>query len=56
LRSLQRSGVVYRPLKIPAPTTDMAVIWRPADESPTLRSFLEIIEEVAEIEEAQTKE
>ena len=49
LRSLQRSGVVYRPLKAPAPTTDMAVIWRPADESPTLRAFLEIIWEVAEI-------
>jgi DNA-binding transcriptional LysR family regulator len=56
LRSLQRSGVVYRPLKMPAPTTDMAVIWRPADESPTLRSFLEIIGEVAEFEEPQTKE
>ncbi len=51
LMSLQRSGVVYRPLKTPAPTTDMAVIWRPADESPTLRSFLEIIWEVAEIRE-----
>ena len=56
LRSLQRSGVVYRPLKMPVPTTDMAVIWRPADESPTLRSFLEIIEEVEEIEEPQIKE
>jgi DNA-binding transcriptional LysR family regulator len=51
LKSLQRSGVVYRPLKTPVPTTDMAVIWRPADESPTLRSFLEIIWEVAEIRE-----
>lgn len=51
LLSLQRSRVVYRPLKHPAPTTDLAVIWRPADESPTLRSFLEIIWEVAEIEE-----
>ena len=50
LRSLQRSGVVYRPLKTPAPTSDMAVIWRPVDESPTLHSFLEIIGEVAEIE------
>lgn len=51
LLSLQRSGVVYRPLQKPAPTTDMAVIWRPADKSPTLRSFLEIIWEVAEMEE-----
>lgn len=51
LLSLQRFGVVYRPLQKPAPTTDMAVIWRPADKSPTLRSFLEIIWEVAEMEE-----
>ncbi len=50
LRSLQRSGVVYRSLKKPAPTTDMAVIWRSSDGAPTLRSFLEIIGEVAEIE------
>lgn len=49
LRSLQRSGVVYRPLRSPAPTTDMAAIWRPDDASPTLRSFLAIIWEVAEI-------
>jgi DNA-binding transcriptional LysR family regulator len=48
LRSLRRTGVVYRPLKKPAPTSDMAVIWRPADESPTLRSFLEIVWEMAE--------
>ena len=51
LKSLQRSGVVYRPLQRPSPTTDMAVIWRPADESPTLRSFLKIIWEVAGIRE-----
>ena len=50
LLSLQRSGVVYRSLKMPAPTTDMAVVWRPEDESPTLRSFLEIVREVAEID------
>jgi hypothetical protein len=48
--------VVYRPLKKPAPTSDMAVIWRPADESPTLRSFLEIVWEMAEIEEPHAKE
>ncbi len=50
LMSLQRSGVVYRPLKSPAPTTDMAVIWRPEDKSPTLCTFLEIIWEVANSE------
>jgi DNA-binding transcriptional LysR family regulator len=48
LQSLQRAGVVYRPLRAPAPTTDMAVIWRHDDPSPTLRSFLEIVWEVAE--------
>ena len=48
LRSLQRAGVVYRPLRAPAPATDMAVLWRPDDPSPTLRSFLEIVWEVAE--------
>lgn len=51
LLSLQRSGVVYRPLREPAPTTDMAVIWRPGDTSPTLFSFLQIVREVAEIGE-----
>jgi len=50
LRSLQRAGVVYRPLKSPAPTSDMAVIWRPADTSPTLNAFLEIIREVEDID------
>jgi DNA-binding transcriptional LysR family regulator len=56
LRSLQRLGVVYRPLKKTAPTTDMAVIWRPDDQSPTLQSFLEIIWEVAQGEKILEKE
>ncbi len=51
LTSLQRLGVIYRPLKKPAPTTDMAVIWRSGDESPTLQSFLEILLELSTIEE-----
>jgi DNA-binding transcriptional LysR family regulator len=55
LQSLQRSGVVYRPLQSPAPTIDMAVIWRPDDKSPTLRSFLEIIWEVAKTEATEEK-
>ncbi|MEN6438249.1 MAG: LysR family transcriptional regulator [Syntrophobacter sp.] len=50
LRSLQREGVVYRPIAPPAPTTDLAVMWRPEDESPCLRSFLEIVWRVAGIE------
>ncbi len=47
LRSLKRSGVVYRSLQAPVPTSDMAAIWRVDDTSPTLRAFLEIVWEVA---------
>jgi DNA-binding transcriptional LysR family regulator len=53
LQSLQRTGVVYRPLAPPAPTTDLAVIWRPDDKNPAFHSFLKIIWEVAEIKEEQ---
>lgn len=49
LQNLQRSGVVYRPIKPPAPTTDLAVMWRPEDESPALQSFLKMVCEVAHI-------
>jgi DNA-binding transcriptional LysR family regulator len=49
LRSMQRSGVVYRPLDGPAPTTELAVIWRLDDENPALHRFLEVIREVMEI-------
>ncbi len=52
LRSLQRTGVVYRPLEGPAPTTELAVLWRPDDENSALHRFLEIIWEVAEIKDA----
>jgi DNA-binding transcriptional LysR family regulator len=47
LQNLRRTGVVYRPLKPPIPTTELAVIWRPEDSSPALRLFLGIIREVA---------
>ncbi len=53
LQSLERTGVVYRPLAPPAPTTDLAVIWRPDDKNPALHGFLKIIWEVAEINEAE---
>lgn len=49
LRSLQRKGVIYRSLEPPTPTTDLAVMWRPDDGSPSLRSFLEIVRRVAAI-------
>ncbi len=48
LRGLQRSGVVYRPLEGPAPTTELAAIWRTDDKNPALYRFLEIIWEAAE--------
>jgi DNA-binding transcriptional LysR family regulator len=51
LQNLQRTGVVYRPLKAPVPTTDLAVLWRPDDESPALLSFLKIIRQMAEIDD-----
>ena len=50
MRFFRREGVVYRYLKPPAPTIDMAVMWRPGDESPALRSFLEVVGEMAEKE------
>ncbi|MCE5243659.1 MAG: LysR family transcriptional regulator [Syntrophobacteraceae bacterium] len=49
MRNFKRAGVVYRRLKPPEPTVDMAVMWRPDDESPALRSFLEIVLEMAEV-------
>lgn len=48
LQNLQRTGVVYRPLRPPVPTSDLAVMWRPDDASPSLRRFLEIVRHVAE--------
>lgn len=51
LRSLQRSGVVYRSLEPPVPTTELIVIWRREDENPALHRFLEVIWEVADIKE-----
>jgi DNA-binding transcriptional LysR family regulator len=47
LQSLRRTGVVYRPLKPPVPTTELAVVWRREDSSPALRLFLGIIRQVA---------
>jgi DNA-binding transcriptional LysR family regulator len=43
LRNLQRQGVTYRSLEPPAPTIELAVMWRKNDQSPALRSFLEIV-------------
>ena len=43
LINLQRRGVAYRPLQPPAPTTDLAVIWRQDDDSASLQAFLATI-------------
>lgn len=40
LINLQRRGVAYRPLQPPAPTTDLAVIWRREDTTAALEAFL----------------
>ena len=50
LENLQRTGVVYRPLKNPAPTSDLAIVWHTHNKSPTLWSFLKIVWEVTGIE------
>lgn len=49
IRGFRQAGVLYRPLKPPSPTTDLALIWRRDNASPVLRSFLEIVSEVAEV-------
>lgn len=56
LQCFRRRGVVYRPLKPPVPTTDLAAMWRQDDESPALRSFLEIIRQVAEVKDPEEYE
>jgi len=55
LQSLRRTGVVYRPLKPPVPTTELAVMWRPEDSSAALRLFLGIIRQAAKNFSGQSK-
>ncbi len=43
VRHLHRDGVVYRPLLEPAPRTELAVVSRVDDPSPTLKNFLAIV-------------
>ncbi len=47
LRNLHRQGVTYRSIEAPAPTIELAVMWRENDRSPALRSFLDIVWRVA---------
>ncbi len=46
MQTFQHEGIVYRAVE-PEVTADFAVIWRPEDRSPVLRSFLELVWEVA---------
>lgn len=43
VRHLHRDGVVYRPLREPAPKTELAVISRREEASPALQNFLQIV-------------
>ena len=47
MQSLQRTGVTYRPLRPPVPTTELAVLWRGQEAAPVVHSFLHILWEVA---------
>lgn len=40
VRALDRTGVTYRPLDGDAPAVRLAMVWREADDSPVLASFL----------------
>lgn len=53
LQNFRRTGVVYRSINPPVPTTDLAVMWRPDDDSPALQSFLEVIWQVAGVKSPQ---
>ncbi len=43
VQHLHRDGVVYRPLREPAPRTELAVVSRQDDPSPVLQNFLAIV-------------
>ena len=51
VRHLHRDGVVYRPLKEPAPRTELAVVSRLDDPSPTLQNFLAIVQAQVKLRE-----
>lgn len=55
MENFQRTGVVYRPLKPPAPTTELAAMWRPDDPSPALKTFLKLVWEVAKVQSPPRK-
>lgn len=48
LQNLQRTGVVYRPLKEPTPKAAIALVWRKGESLPLVQRFLHIVQQVAE--------
>lgn len=47
LQNLQRTGVVYKPLKEPTPEATIAIAWRRQEVSATIQRFLEIAQTFA---------
>jgi DNA-binding transcriptional LysR family regulator len=46
VQNLQRTGVVYRPIKGANFTREIVVVWRKDDSSPVLQKFLNVIREI----------
>lgn len=46
IQNLQRTGVVYRHLREPTPEAAIAVVWRHQDTSPTVRQFLNVVNQI----------
>ena len=47
LQHMQRTGVVYKPLKDKSPVTEIRLAWRTGDALPTLQLFLQLARECA---------
>ncbi len=45
LQNLLRAGVIYKPLKDPAPHVDVAIAWRSDMMTPVLREFLQVVKQ-----------
>lgn len=45
VQSLQRKGVVYRPIQEQVPTLQLAAVWKQDNSSATLHNFLELLRE-----------
>lgn len=50
LQNLNRAGVVYKTLQDPSPTLEIGVVWRREDNSPILRSLLDVVRKVCQDE------